>query len=367
MGFNCGIVGLPNVGKSTIFNALTLASVGAEASNYPFCTIEPNVGMVPLRDTRLDKLAALVNPKKVVPTSVEFVDIAGLVKGAASGEGLGNQFLGHIRAASTVAHIVRCFEDPDITHVAGTLDSLNDIEVINTELMLADLESVAKRVRKLEKLARGTSPDAKEALKALGFFKEASSCLSDGKPIRSLLPETMQAVSELNLITAKPVLYVANVGEDDLDGKGPGALAVKEAAGNEGAEFVPICGKVESEIAELDEAERREFLLSLGLVESGLDRLARRAYSILGLITFFTAGPKEVRAWTVKGGSTAPEAAGVIHTDFEKGFIRAEVISYDDYVRLGGEAACKDKGLLRVEGRDYVLADGDVLHFRFAL
>ncbi|MDH4226704.1 MAG: redox-regulated ATPase YchF [Deltaproteobacteria bacterium] len=362
MGFNCGIVGLPNVGKSTLFNAMTAA--GAEASNYPFCTINPNVGMVPMRDERLTVLTKLVSPERVVPTSVEFVDIAGLVKGASKGEGLGNQFLGHIRSVDTIAHVVRCFVDENITHVHGKVDPVGDIETINTELILADLDSVDKRIGKVEKTAKSGDKDAKAMYEACVEVKAA---LEKGSLARTLPEKTLEAIKELALITAKPVIYVANVAEDDLQAESKYAKAVKEYALKEGAGFVSICGKIESEVAELDGAERDEFLKGLGLTEAGLDKLARKAYELLGLITYFTAGKKEVRAWTVVRGSTAPKAAGVIHTDFERGFIRAEVTAYDDFVKCGSEAACKEKGLLRVEGKEYIVKDGDLMHFRFAV
>lgn len=361
MGFNCGIVGLPNVGKSTIFNAMTAA--GAEASNYPFCTIDPNVGMVVLRDPRLFKLAELVRPERVVPTAVEFVDIAGLVKGASRGEGLGNQFLGHIRGVDAIIEVVRCFEDPGVVHVDGRIDPAGDIEVIDTELILADLDSVERRLEKTAKLARSGDKTARQAE---SLYLKIKGCLEGGRPARSVLDdETSLAVRDLNLLTAKPVIYVANVGEDDLAGDSDAAGAVREAAEKEGAGFVPICGKIESEIAELSDEERREFLSELRLAESGLDRLAHEAYRLLGLITFFTVGKKEARAWTVVRGSKAPRAAAAIHTDFERGFIRAEVIGYDDLIACGSEAACRDRGLVRVEGKDYVVRDGDVMHFRF--
>ncbi len=361
MGFNCGIVGLPNVGKSTIFNAMTAA--GAEASNYPFCTINPNIGMVPLRDERLYRLAALVKPERVLPTAVEFVDIAGIVKGASKGEGLGNQFLGNIRSVDTIVHVVRCFEDPQVVHVEGKIDPIGDIEVIETELILADLDAVERRLERTAKLAKSGDKAVKEALEAYAAVKKA---LEEGKPARSALnEETALAVKDLNLLTVKPVIYVANVGEDDLDGSSGCARAVRERSEREGEQCVVICGKIESEIAELSEEERTEFLSGLGLKQSGLDRLATAAFSQLGLITYFTAGKKEVRAWTVRKGAKAPEAAGVIHSDFERGFIKAEVMSYEDFVTFGSEAACRDKGVLRVEGKDYVVKDGDIMHFRF--
>ncbi|MFQ5466398.1 MAG: redox-regulated ATPase YchF, partial [Thermodesulfobacteriota bacterium] len=346
---------------STIFNAMTAA--GAEASNYPFCTIDPNVGMVVLRDPRLFKLAELVRPERVVPTAVEFVDIAGLVKGASRGEGLGNQFLGHIRGVDAIIEVVRCFEDPGVVHVDGRIDPAGDIEVIDTELILADLDSVERRLEKTAKLARSGDKTARQAE---SLYLKIKGCLEGGRPARSVLDdETSLAVRDLNLLTAKPVIYVANVGEDDLAGDSDAAGAVREAAEKEGAGFVPICGKIESEIAELSDEERREFLSELRLAESGLDRLAHEAYRLLGLITFFTVGKKEARAWTVVRGSKAPRAAAAIHTDFERGFIRAEVIGYDDLIACGSEAACRDRGLVRVEGKDYVVRDGDVMHFRF--
>lgn len=361
MGFNCGIVGLPNVGKSTIFNAMTAA--GAEASNYPFCTIDPNIGMVPLRDPRIYELAKLVKPERTLPTAVEFVDIAGIVKGASKGEGLGNKFLGNIRSVDTIVHVVRCFEDEQVVHVDGKIDPLGDIEVIETELILADLEAVDRRIEKSAKLAKSGDKAVKESLAVCESLKKA---FEEGRPARYVLTEdTAEAVRDLNLLTAKPVIFVANVSEEDLDGSSAHAKAVRERAEQEGEEFVVICGKIESEIAELSEEERVEFLSGLGLKQSGLDRLAGAAHKQLGLITYFTAGKKEVRAWTVKQGAKAPEAAGVIHTDFERGFIRAEVIAYGDFVSLGSEAACRDKGLLRVEGKEYVVKDGDIMHFRF--
>lgn len=361
MGFNCGIIGLPNVGKSTIFNAMTAA--GAEASNYPFCTINPNIGMVPLRDERIFKLAEIAKPERTLPTAVEFVDIAGIVKGASKGEGLGNQFLGNIRSVDTIAHVVRCFEDEQVVHVDGRVDPKSDIEVIETELILADLDTVDRRVERSAKLVKTGD---KAIIEAMPVYTALKKCLEEGKPARSILTkETAALVKDLSLLTAKPIIYVANVSEDDLAGNSPAAKAVREMAEKEGAGFVTICGKIESEIAELSEEERAEFLNGLGLTESGLDKLAAAAYGLLGLITFFTVGKKEVRAWTVEDGSKAPKAAGVIHTDFEKGFIRAEVMAYRDFVACGSEAACKEKGLLRLEGKEYVVRDGDIMHFRF--
>ncbi|MBW7957861.1 MAG: redox-regulated ATPase YchF [Deltaproteobacteria bacterium] len=361
MGFNCGIVGLPNVGKSTIFNAMTAA--GAEASNYPFCTINPNIGMVPLRDERIYRIASLVKPERTLPTAVEFVDIAGIVKGASKGEGLGNQFLGNIRSVDMVAHVVRCFEDEQVVHVDGKVDPRGDIETINTELILADMDSVERRLDRASKLAKSGD---KAVAEALPIYQELKKAFDAGRPARSVLTrETALLVKDLNLLTAKPVIYVANVGEDDLSGISQVATKVREVAEAEGAGFVIICGKIESEIAELSEEERAGFLSGLGLSESGLDRLAAAAYRLLGLITFFTAGKKEVRAWTVEEGSKAPAAAGVIHSDFERGFIKAEVISYEDFIKYGSEASCREKGVLRIEGKEYVVKDGDLMHFRF--
>lgn len=361
MGFNCGIVGLPNVGKSTLFNALTKA--GIDAANYPFCTIDPNVGIVPVPDPRLDKLAAIAQSKSIIPTTMEFVDIAGLVRGAAKGEGLGNQFLANIRQTDAIAHIVRCFDDEDVVHVEGKVDPIADIDTINTELALADLETVEKALAKVSRL---TKSGDKQVLAAAKLLEKLQQHLADGEPVRSLELDDLESklMRDYQLLTAKPVLYVANVDEQNLDGNDY-VEQVRKLAAQENAGTVIICAGIEAELAQLDGDDQSEFLADLGLSEPGLNRLIRTGYELLDLLTFFTIGPKEARAWTVRKGATAPNSAGCIHTDFERGFIRAEVTAYEDFIEHNGEQGSKEAGKLRLEGKDYLTKEGDIMHFRF--
>ncbi|MGB0134354.1 redox-regulated ATPase YchF [Dokdonella sp.] len=361
MGIKCGIVGLPNVGKSTLFNALTKA--GIAAANFPFCTIEPNVGVVPVPDPRLEELADIVKPQKTIPTSMEFVDIAGLVAGASKGEGLGNKFLAHIREVDAMAHVVRCFEHPDIVHVSNKIDPISDIETIDTELALADLESVDKALNKVERAAKAND---KEALAKRPVLQKLAACLNEGNPARSagLDQEELALIRDLFLLTLKPLMYIANVLEDGFSDN-PLLDKVRERAEREGAEVVPVCAAIEEELSQLDEKDRDDFLADMGFDEPGLNRVIRAGYRLLGMQTYFTAGVKEVRAWQVRIGATAPQAAAVIHTDFERGFIRAETIAYDDFMKYRGEAGAKEAGRLRLEGKEYIVKEGDVLHFRF--
>jgi hypothetical protein len=367
MGFKCGIVGLPNVGKSTLFNALT-QTAAAQAANYPFCTIEPNVGEIAVPDPRLDRLAELGKSEQIIPTRITFVDIAGLVRGASKGEGLGNQFLATIREVDAIVHVVRCFEDSDVTHVEGKIDPIADIDTIETELMLADLDSLEKRVDNLEKRAKGTGEDAKQAKEMLELVKRSLALLREGKPARMVerKPEEEKLFHSLGLLTSAPVLYACNVEEASAATGNAFSSKIEERAKAEGAVAVVISAKIESEIATLPAEERAEYLEAVGLKETGLDRLVRAGYELLHLVTYFTVGPKEARAWTITQGTKAPQAAGVIHSDFERGFIRSETIGYSDFIANGGETGAKEAGKMRLEGKDYVVADGDVMHFRFA-